>query len=84
MVCFYLLWPQPWKGNTSNGHNLPSDARPSGETFLGFLQQNMACYSGHFVSMGKPQFVLGTAGRPSWDFTGQHISTGGYMSDCRR
>ena len=62
VLCFYLLWPQPWKGNTSNGRSLPSDARPSGQTFFGFLQQNMACYPGRWVSMGKTQFVLGTAG----------------------
>lgn len=37
VVCFYLLWPQPWKGNTSNGCSLPSDARPSSQTFFGFL-----------------------------------------------
>lgn len=60
--CFYLLWPQLWKGNTSNGYALPSDARLSSQTFFGFLQQNMACYPGHWVSMGKTQFVWGTTG----------------------
>lgn len=40
-----------------------SVARPSGQTFFGFLQQNMACYPGLSVSVGKTQVVLGTAGR---------------------
>lgn len=63
-VCFYLLWPQPWKGSTSNRRRLPSDARPSGQTFFGFLQQNMACNPGCLVSMRNIQFVLGTT-RPT-------------------
>ena len=83
-VCFYLLWPQPWKGSTSNGRSLPSDARLSGQTFFGFLQQNMACYPGRLVSMGKTQFVLGTAGPTAGLFTGQHISAGGFTSDYGR
>lgn len=62
MACFYFLWPQPRKGNTSNRRSLLSDARPSGQAFFGFLQQNMACYPRHSVSKGKTQFVLGTAG----------------------
>lgn len=62
VACFYFHWPQPRKGNTSNGRSLPSDARPSGQIFFGFLQQNTACYPGCSVSIGKTQFVLGTAG----------------------
>lgn len=83
-VCFYLLWPQPWKGNTSNGRRLPLDARPSGQTFFGFLLQNMACYPGRSVSMGKTQFVLCTAGPTAGISTGQHISAGGFTSDYGR
>lgn len=61
-ACFYFLWLQPRKGNTSNRWSLPSDAKPSSQTFLGFLQQNMARYSSSLVSMGKTQFGLGTTG----------------------
>lgn len=61
-ACFYFLWLRPRKGNTSNRWSLPSDAKPSGQTFLGFLQQNMARYSGSWVSVEKTQFVLGTTG----------------------
>lgn len=61
-ACFYLLWPQPWKGNTSNVLSLPSDAKASGQTFFGFLKQNTACNTGSWVSVGKTRFVLGTAG----------------------
>lgn len=62
VVCFYLLWPQPWYGNTWNEQGLPSDARPSGGTFFGLMKQDVACYPGHLVSMGKTQFMLGTTG----------------------
>lgn len=61
-VCFYLLWPQTWYGNTSNEHALPPDARPSGPTFFGLMQQDVARYPRCSVSLGKTQFVLGAAG----------------------
>lgn len=31
------------EGSTSKGHNVPTDDRLGTETFLGFLQRNMAC-----------------------------------------
>lgn len=61
-VFFFFFWLQPEKGNTSKDCSLPSDARPSGQTFFSFLQQNMVRYPGHLVAVGKTQFMLHTVG----------------------
>jgi len=70
-LAFYLFWPQPWKGNTSNGHRTPG---LSGQTLFGFRHKNMARYPERSVLDGKDPVCVGHRGAHSWDFTGQHIS----------
>lgn len=59
---FLFFWLQSEKGNTSKDRSLPSDARPSGQAFFGFLQLNTVRYPGHPVAVGKTQFMLRTEG----------------------
>lgn len=76
VLCFYLLWPQPWKGTTS------TETRPCRErNSLVSASKTWHVLLWSLLSLGKPLFILATGLQLSFYRSALLFLHWGYTSD---
>lgn len=83
-VCCYLLWPQPWKGEYFKRTQSAIRRQSQRSSILRFPEAKHGMLHRVLSFNGKDAVCVGHRRAHSWDFTGQHISVGGFTSDYER